>query len=75
MRTDKKMIKKLEESESNLRVECSKLKEIADIAQHQTEVVTLRQQSQDKEMTSLRKQLYELQMETDEKTIIGKSRD
>lgn len=61
----------MEESEGVLKVENSRLKEVADIAQHQTETVTLRQKSQEKELMSLRKQLYELQMETDEKTIIG----
>lgn len=71
-RADKALIQKLEESEGVLKVENSRLKEVADIAQHQTETVTLRQKSQEKELMSLRKQLYELQMETDEKTIIAK---
>jgi len=70
-RADKSRIIQLEESDGNLRTECHKLKEIADIAQHQTEAITMRHQSQGKELKSLRKQLYELQMETDEKTIIG----
>ena len=74
-RQDRARIIHLEESESRLHAECHKLKEIADIAQHQTEAITMRHTSQGKETEALRKQLYELQMETDEKTIIGESED
>eukprot|EP00111_Clytia_hemisphaerica_P018438 TCONS_00054542-protein len=71
-RSDRARIIHLEESHATLQTECHKLKEIADIAQHQTEAITMRHQSQGKETESLRKQLYELQMETDEKTVIAK---
>lgn len=35
------------------------------------ESITMRQQSQEKELISIRKRLNEMQMETDEKTVIG----
>ena len=71
-RADKKYIAELEESEATLKLEMSRLKEVAEIATHQAETVTSRQQVQEKELTSLRKQLHDIQMESDEKTIIGK---
>ena len=49
----------------------SRLKEVAEVASHQTEAIKAQQESQDKELTSLRKQLYDMQMESDDKTIIG----
>ena len=70
-RVDKQQILKLEEQLAQLTFECSRLKEIADVAQHQTETVQVQITSQEKELISLRKQLYQQQMETDEKTIIG----
>jgi len=65
-------VQSLEESESKLKVEVSRLKEVAEVASHQTEAIKAQQESQDKELTSLRKQLYDMQMENDDKTIIGK---
>lgn len=65
-------LQSLEESESKLKVEVSRLKEVADVASHQTEAIKSQQESQDRELTSLRKQLYDMQMESDDKTIIGK---
>lgn len=70
-RADKKYIAQLEESEAKLKLEMSRLKEVAEIATHQAETVTSRQQVQEKEITSLRRQLHDIQMESDEKTIIG----
>ena len=61
----------LEESESKLKVEAMRLKEISEVASHQAEAVQAQQESRDKELTSLRKQLYDIQMENDDKTIIG----
>ncbi|KAM7435378.1 hypothetical protein ABFA07_014699 [Porites harrisoni] len=65
-------VQSLEGSESHLKVEVSRLKEVAEVASHQTEAIKAQQESQDKELTSLRKQLYDIQMESDDKTIIGK---
>ena len=67
----RRQMESLEESESKLKVEVSRLKEVAEVAAHQTEAIKGQQESQDKELTSLRKQLYDMQMENDEKTIIG----
>lgn len=64
-------VQSLEESESKLKVEVSRLKEVAEVASHQTEAIKAQQESQDRELTSLRKQLYDMQMESDDKTIIG----
>lgn len=64
-------VQSLEGSESHLKVEVSRLKEVAEVASHQTEAIKAQQESQDKELTSLRKQLYDIQMESDDKTIIG----
>ena len=61
----------LEESESKLKVEVMRLKEISEVASHQAEAVQAQQESRDKELTSLRKQLFDIQMENDDKTIIG----
>ena len=69
-----RQLNSLEESESKLKVEVSRLKEVAEVAAHQTEAIKGQQESQDKELTSLRKQLYDMQMESDEKTIIGELR-
>lgn len=73
-RADKSLIKKLEDKQGLLLYEHHRLKEIADIAQHQVGSITVRQKCQEKELTSLRKQLHDLQMETDEKTVIGRIR-
>ena len=64
-------VQSLEESESKLKVEVSRLKEVAEVASHQTEAIKAQQESQDRELTSLSKQLYDMQMESDDKTIIG----
>ena len=62
----------LEESESKLKVEVMKLKEISEVASHQAEAIQGQQESRDKELMSLRKQLHDIQMENDDKTIIGR---
>ncbi|KAK3749638.1 hypothetical protein QZH41_001726, partial [Actinostola sp. cb2023] len=67
-----KRLQSSEETESKLKVEVSRLKEVAEVAAHQTEAVRGNQESQDKELMALRKQLYDVQMESDDKTIIGK---
>ena len=61
----------MEEKCGQLQNDNSRLKELAEISQHQVESITMRQQSQEKELISIRKRLNEMQMETDEKTVIG----
>ena len=70
-RVDKNRVTELEEKEAKLKLELSRLKEVAEVATHQAETIAFRQQIQEKELTSLRRQLHDIQMETDEKTIIG----
>uniref|UniRef100_A0A7N4NY10 Centrosomal protein of 290kDa coiled-coil region domain-containing protein n=1 Tax=Sarcophilus harrisii TaxID=9305 RepID=A0A7N4NY10_SARHA len=53
---DRKRILELEKSEMELKVEVSKLKEIADIAKTQVEALNSHQQSREKEVESLRMQ-------------------
>lgn len=65
-------LRNLEESESKLKVEVMRLKEISEVASHQAEAVQSQQESRDKELLSLRKQLYDIQMENDDKTVIGR---
>ena len=66
-----KRARDLEESETKARVEMMRLKEVAEVAAHQAEAIQAQQESRDKELMSLRKQLYDLQMENDDRTIIG----
>ena len=70
-RADKNRVKELEEKEAEFKLEVSRLKEVAEIATHQADTIAFRQQVQEKELVSLRRQLHDIQMETDEKTIIG----
>ncbi|XP_031551739.1 centrosomal protein of 290 kDa-like [Actinia tenebrosa] len=67
-----KRLQSCEESEASLKIEVSRLKEIAEVAAHQAEAVRAHQEGQEKELMALRTQLYDVQMESDEKTIIGK---
>ncbi|XP_048578634.1 centrosomal protein of 290 kDa isoform X2 [Nematostella vectensis] len=67
-----KRLQVLEESEARLKVEESRLKEVAEVAAHQAESLKSQQDGQERELMALRKQLYDVQMESDEKTIIGK---
>lgn len=69
-----KRVRTLEEAETKLKVEVMKLKEVAEVASHQAEAIQAQQESREKELMSLRKQLYDIQMENDDKTIIGRQR-
>ena len=67
-----KRMRACKESEAKLKVEVMRLKEVAEVASHQAEAIQGQQESRDKELMSLRKQLYDIQMENDDKTIIGR---
>lgn len=54
-----------------LKQEVSKLKEIADIARNQTDMIVITNKLQEKEMSALRQQALELQSGSDEKALIG----
>lgn len=62
----------LEESAVAHRNEISKLKEISEVATSQVKTLEMVQLSREKENASLRQQLLDFQIQSDEKTIIGK---
>ncbi|XP_063165029.1 centrosomal protein of 290 kDa [Candoia aspera] len=69
---DKRRIMELEKSETELKVEISKLRELSDIAKTQVAALANRQQSRDKEVELLRMQILDYQAQSDEKTLIAK---
>ncbi|XP_066265930.1 centrosomal protein of 290 kDa-like [Branchiostoma lanceolatum] len=69
---DRNKIAQLEESEATLKVENSRLKEMAEVGASQARALEAQQQSREKEVASLRQQLLDIQSESDEKTVIGK---
>ncbi|KAM3833500.1 centrosomal protein of 290 kDa isoform 2-T2 [Vipera latastei] len=69
---DKLRIMELEKSETELKIEVSKLRELSDIAKTQVTALENRQQLRDKEVESLRMQILDYQVESDEKTLIAK---
>ncbi|XP_071137463.1 centrosomal protein of 290 kDa-like isoform X1 [Mytilus edulis] len=69
---DRKKISSLEEEEIKLKQEISKLKEISEVATSQVKSLETLQLSREKENASLRQQLLDFQIQSDEKTIIGK---
>ncbi|XP_072341038.1 centrosomal protein of 290 kDa isoform X5 [Scyliorhinus torazame] len=68
---DKSHITKLEKSESELKVEVSKLRDIADVAEMQVAALEARQQSREKEVEALRKQVLDYQAQSDERALIA----
>lgn len=68
---DRKKIMELEESAVTHRNEISKLKEISEVATSQVKTLEMVQLSREKENASLRQQLLDFQIQSDEKTIIG----
>ncbi|XP_055888045.1 centrosomal protein of 290 kDa-like [Biomphalaria glabrata] len=69
---DRKRISVLEETELTLKQEISKLKEMAEIASTQVRTLETQHIAREKEYQSLRQQLLDFQVQSDEKTIIGK---
>ncbi|KAM4036674.1 centrosomal protein of 290 kDa isoform 2-T2 [Anomaloglossus baeobatrachus] len=69
---DRRRIMELEKSEAQLMVEASKLRSVSDIAKAQVSTLVCRQQSREKEVESLRKQVLDFQDQTDEKALIAK---
>ncbi|CAL1542937.1 unnamed protein product [Lymnaea stagnalis] len=69
---DRKRISVLEENELNLKQEISKLKEMSEIAGTQVRTLETQHIAREKEYQSLRQQLLDFQVQSDEKTIIGK---
>ncbi|XP_052399727.1 centrosomal protein of 290 kDa isoform X2 [Carassius gibelio] len=69
---DRKRITELEKADADLRIEASKLREVSDIAKMQVSALEARQQSREKEVESLRRQVLDYQAQSDEKALIAK---
>ncbi|XP_044136426.1 centrosomal protein of 290 kDa [Bufo gargarizans] len=69
---ERRRIMELEKSEAELSVEVSKLRNLSDIAKAQVSTLVCRQQSREKEVESLRRQVLDFQDQTDEKALIAK---
>ncbi|KAK0135686.1 Centrosomal protein [Merluccius polli] len=69
---DRARIAELEKAEAELRVEASRLREVSDVAKMQVSVLEARQQSRDQETDSLRRQVLDLQTQSDEKALLGR---
>ncbi|TRZ00666.1 hypothetical protein DNTS_032011 [Danionella cerebrum] len=69
---DRKRISELEQTEAELRNEVSKLREVSDVAKIQVSALEARQQSREKEVESLRRQVMDYQAQSDEKALIAK---
>ncbi|XP_047453356.1 centrosomal protein of 290 kDa isoform X3 [Mugil cephalus] len=69
---DRAKIAELEKTEAELRVEVSKLQEVSDVAMTQVSALQARQQSKDKEVEALRRQILDYQSQSDEKALIAK---
>uniref|UniRef100_A0A8C5E5P2 Centrosomal protein of 290kDa coiled-coil region domain-containing protein n=1 Tax=Gouania willdenowi TaxID=441366 RepID=A0A8C5E5P2_GOUWI len=69
---DRAKIAELEKSEAELRVEVSKLQEVSEVAMTQVTTLQARQQSKDKEVDTLRRQILDYQSQSDEKALIAK---
>ncbi|KAF7223921.1 centrosomal protein of 290 kDa isoform X5 [Nothobranchius furzeri] len=69
---DRARISELEKAEAELRFEVSKLQEVSDVAMAQVSALQARQKSKDTEVEALRRQLLDLQSQSDEKALIAK---
>ena len=67
-----RQLQSLRKSEAQLSLENAQLKEVADVARQQSVAMETWQKSHDLELSSLRHQLLDFQVQSDEKTIIGK---
>ncbi|XP_037307822.2 centrosomal protein of 290 kDa isoform X2 [Pungitius pungitius] len=69
---DRARIAELEEAEAGLRAEVSKLQEVSEVAMMQASALQSRQQSNEKEVDALRRQILDYQSQSDEKALIAK---
>uniref|UniRef100_A0A667YHJ9 Centrosomal protein 290 n=1 Tax=Myripristis murdjan TaxID=586833 RepID=A0A667YHJ9_9TELE len=69
---DRARIAELEKAAAELRIEASKLREVSDVAKMQVSALEARQQSREKEVEALRRQVRDYQSQSDEKTLIAK---
>ncbi|XP_078273319.1 centrosomal protein of 290 kDa isoform X2 [Rhinoraja longicauda] len=68
---ERRRISELEKSESELKIEVSKLRDVSDVAKMQVAALEARQQSREKEVEALRKQVLDYQTQSDEKALIA----
>uniref|UniRef100_A0A8D2ZEC6 Centrosomal protein 290 n=1 Tax=Scophthalmus maximus TaxID=52904 RepID=A0A8D2ZEC6_SCOMX len=69
---DRAKITELEKAEAELRIEVSKLQEVSDVAVMQASALQARQQSNEREVDILRRQIMDYQSQSDEKALIAK---
>ncbi|KAG5845827.1 hypothetical protein ANANG_G00143310 [Anguilla anguilla] len=69
---DRARITELERAEAELKIEVSKLREVSDVAKMQVSTLEARQQSREKEVEALRRQVLDYQAESDEKALVAK---
>ncbi|XP_049928433.1 centrosomal protein of 290 kDa isoform X1 [Epinephelus moara] len=69
---DRARVTELEKAEAELRIEVSKLHEVSDVAMMQASALQARQQSREKEVEALRRQILDYQSQSDEKALIAK---
>uniref|UniRef100_A0A8C4HSS8 Centrosomal protein 290 n=1 Tax=Dicentrarchus labrax TaxID=13489 RepID=A0A8C4HSS8_DICLA len=69
---DRARIAELEKAEAELRIEVSKLQEVSDVAMMQASALQARQQSKEKEVEALRRQILDYQSQSDEKALVAK---
>ncbi|XP_049428981.1 centrosomal protein of 290 kDa [Epinephelus fuscoguttatus] len=69
---DRARVTELEKAEAELRIEVSKLHEVSDVAMMQASALQARQQSKEKEVEALRRQILDYQSQSDEKALIAK---
>ncbi|XP_056138359.1 centrosomal protein of 290 kDa [Lampris incognitus] len=69
---DQARIAELERAEAELHIEASKLREVSDVAKMQVSALEARQQSREKEVEALRRQVLDYQSQSDEKALIAK---
>ncbi|XP_044048401.1 centrosomal protein of 290 kDa isoform X5 [Siniperca chuatsi] len=69
---DRARIAELEKAEAELHIEVSKLQEVSDVAMMQVSALQARQQSKEKEVEALRRQILDYQSQSDEKALIAK---
>ncbi|XP_042352849.1 centrosomal protein of 290 kDa [Plectropomus leopardus] len=69
---DRARVAELEKAEAELRIEVSRLQEVSDVAMMQASALQARQQSKEKEVEALRRQIFDYQSQSDEKALIAK---
>ncbi|XP_053742818.1 centrosomal protein of 290 kDa isoform X6 [Synchiropus splendidus] len=69
---DRARIAELENGEATLRFEVSKLQEISNVAMMQVSAILNKQESKEKEVETLRRQILDYQSQSDEKAVIAK---